>query len=157
MRKANWIERWCGQSRSHALVSCMVLGVFLALQSCAPPLPSERDPTLHFEQAGADCAADGTADEATISVEGRDIAIYGVIIAGSPCQHLVPHASIDRGTVSVAVEAVPQPGTCVLCVGAISYSARLSDLAPGGYRVVVKHEGETIAEADITLNAVGGP
>ncbi len=157
MWKVKWIERWCVQPRSHALVACMVLGVFLSLQSCTPPLPVEQGPTLHFEQAGADCAADGAADEATISVEGREIAIDGVILAGSPCQHLVPQASVEQGTVTLTVDALPQPGSCVLCVGAISYSARLSDLDPGAYRVVIEHEGVSIAEANITLNVIDGP
>ncbi len=149
--------RWSGRSRSYALVVCATLGMFFALQTCAPPPPDDGMPTLRFGQGESDCAEGEAMDQATITVQGMGIMIAGVVIAGSPCQHLVPEVWIDEDTVTLAVAAVPQPGTCVLCVGAIDYAARLSGLDPGSYRVAVEHGGETVAEAEVSLSDDAGP
>jgi hypothetical protein len=107
--------------------------------------------SLLFAQGEARCAAPDDVAQASISVDAEIIEISGVIRTDVPCQHLIPCLTVCSNSVLLTIVAVPQPGPCPLCLGAIEYKAVVANLNPGTYAVRIRHGEQTIERAVVTV------
>jgi hypothetical protein len=112
----------------------------------APP------PSLLFAQGEARCATPDDIAQATVSVDAESIEISGVIRTDVPCQHLIPRLTGRSNAFLLTIVAVPQPGGCPICLGAIEYEAVIANLSGGTYAVRIRHGEQTIEQTVVTVS-----
>jgi hypothetical protein len=118
------------------------------------PTPKATLADQSFEVTTVDCGTTGNSAEAT--VEGDQVVVTGITDAPDPC-HSARLAEAETGcsdgALRVAVETfVPQENedkVCTQCIAEVVYEARFTFEGTLPRRLVVRHDGERIAESEI--------
>jgi hypothetical protein len=134
----------------------MISGLALLLATCAAPLREAELPTLQFVQIESRCAEPGDVDAAEVTVEGTAILIAGGLETPDPCRHLVPTMEWVDGVLIVEIAHVSQPGSCVLCLGFVTYEARLEGVPGETTRIQVRYGERIIEDVEVTVPVNGG-
>jgi len=128
------------------LVTCLLF------QACTFLRPSA--PIFLFVQQGSGCATQDDTDQATVSFDGSRMILKGTVITPTPCHHLIPDSRITANRIDVSITSIPQPGACMLCLGAIGYEAQIADLQPGTYTLRVRHHDRLLQEMRLSVSLV---
>lgn len=99
----------------------------------------------------------GMVDEAEALPYTRGVQVNGVIVLPSPCHGLEGEHDINRGVITMTVNATPLNSQCPGVLDAASYRFQTFGLSRGVYRVRVVHhiagtQSRVILEEDITVN-----
>lgn len=123
----------------------------------SPTSSPTPEPTLadqSFAVASVDCGTTGDSVEA--EVDGDVVVVTGVIDAPDPCHSarlVAAETGCSDGTLRVAVEAFLPPENedevCAQCIAEVEYEARFTFEGPIPARLVVRHDGEQVAETDL--------
>lgn len=119
--------------------------------------PNGTSWTSKIENVGSTClSGDGGEKISNITYSGQDavdglkkVEFVGKIEAGTPCHqvtHEVEEVGEDSYVLNVSSERSDE--VCVDCVGELTYKGSFE--APGGYSLVIKHNGDTVEEFDFS-------
>lgn len=133
----------------------------IGLPSCEALFPSE--PRVSLRRLSATCASDSAGEAAVAGTQGK-ITFAGAVIAPTPCRELAASLSTMscspdprcRLAVEVSITTQPQEGSCVECIGRISYRGEIRYLDPGLYRVRIDHDGRVIARTQVEVTSLKG-
>lgn len=118
------------------------------------PTPRATLADQSFEVTNVDCGTTGNSAEAT--VEDDQVVVTGITDAPDPC-HSARLAEAETGcsdgTLRVAVETFVPPENedkvCTQCIAQVEYEARFTFEGSVPGRLVVRHDGEQVAESDL--------
>lgn len=113
------------------------------------------NPTLVFDCCQGRCASEQES-QAVIGTSGNTIVAYGLAITPTPCYELAAELIIAPTfayppTIIIDVTSQEQPGFCIECLGEVLFRAKIADLVPGLYDVVVQYEGKVIGRERVFL------
>lgn len=99
----------------------------------------------------------GMVDEAEALPYTRGVQVNGIIVLPSTCYGLEGEHDINRGVITMTVNATPLNSQCPGVMDAASYRFQTFGLSRGVYRVRVVHhlagtQSRMILEEDVTIN-----
>ena len=113
------------------------------------------NPTLVFDCYGGRCTSEQES-HAIIGAFGSTIVAYGLAITPNPCYELgaeliIPPTFAHPPTVIIDVTSQEKPGFCIECLGEVMFRAKIADLVPGLYDIVVQYQGKVIGRERVFL------
>lgn len=123
----------------------------LALAACAsvpspPPPPSPAAspiPDFSFVHDFGACASDASAAISLSAAPGQ-LNISGSVEVPDPCHKLTAWPEVSRDGIVLRIDTQRSAETCIQCLGAIPFAARVGSLEAGTYTVRVEVDGREI-------------
>ncbi len=106
------------------------------------------NPELIFDCYQGRCASE-QKPQAIIGVFGNTIVAYGLAITPTPCYELeakliIPPTFAYPPTIIVDITPREKPGCCIECLGEIPFRAKIVNLSPESYDIIVQCQGKVI-------------
>ncbi len=113
------------------------------------------DAKLLFDCCQGRCAAEQQS-HAVIGTFGNTIVAYGLVITPTPCYELAAELIMAPTlayppTIIINITPQEKPGFCVECLGEVLFRAKIADLVPGPYLVVVQYQDKVIGQQRVFL------
>jgi hypothetical protein len=114
---------------------------------------SSNNPVFEFLQGDANC---GSQEGPQFAVINNDITFSGKIGASNPCFYLSAELNTEGNNLNIIITSIGEEvDMCVLCIGAVEYSGKISDLNSGTYEVSIESKSgifsfETVETVSIT-------
>ncbi len=113
------------------------------------------DAKLVFDCCQGRCASEQES-QAVIGTFSNTIVAYGLAITPTPCYELtaeliIPPTFAYPPTVIIDVTSEEKPGFCIECLGEVLFRAKIADLVPGLYDIVVQYQGKVIGRERVFL------
>jgi len=94
--------------------------------------------------------------QAVIGTFGNTIVTYGLAITPTPCYELeakldIPPTFAYPPAIIVDITPREEPGYCIECLGEIPFRAKIVNLSPASYDIIVQYQGKVIAQERVFL------
>ncbi|MFN4218664.1 MAG: hypothetical protein ACK4HB_05225 [Candidatus Bipolaricaulia bacterium] len=138
-------------SRREFLSASLALAGLTVLSSCRHTVDI-GSPVLSFHQGQASCGAG--ADDAYVQAGPGVIRFSGRMTMPDPCHQLDAMLETKNSELIVHISAIapkPSEGFCIKCIGQAPYDGEIVSVRPGQYTVRIRHEGQEIKRARVTV------
>jgi hypothetical protein len=112
-------------------------------------------PELIFDCYQSRCASEQKS-QAVIGTFGSTIVAYGLAITPTPCYGLeakldIPLTFAYPPTIIIDIIPREEPGYCIECLGEIPFRAKIVNLSPGSYNIIIQYQGKAIIQERVFL------
>lgn len=134
----------------------VLVGGFMGFEGCENLLHS--GPYIVFEQLDSGCASNG--ETAQLGGGQGSIRFSGAVATPNPCCDLQAELLTLRcnsttrcpNTYEVAIVSTPQQGSCIECLGSVTYRGEIRGVESGSYTISITHNGYKVAEAQVQVD-----